>query len=222
LQIAKSGRKCREETMSQLKILGRVTSINARKVLWTADELGLKYVREDWGLPIRDPRVESFLVLNPNAQVPVLVDDGFALWESNAMMRYLGEKHRTELWPSSPKERAIVDQWMSWQATELNPTWTYAVYALLRRNPAFSDAVRIARSIADWTQEMQILEDRLQASGDYVANHKFSLADIVLALSTHRWVMTPFDKPELPAVAAHYARAKSRGPGVAYLGVETP
>ncbi|MEP7240735.1 MAG: glutathione S-transferase family protein [Devosia sp.] len=205
-----------------LRVLGRVTSINARKVLWTADEIGLTYEREDWGLPIRDPRVGQFLALNPNAQVPVLIDDGFALWESNAIMRYLGERHASPLWPTQPRERALVDQWMSWQATELNPAWTYAVYALLRRNPAYTDQERIAASIGKWTEGMQILEDRLQATGDYVANHRFSLADIVLALSTHRWMMTPFDKPKLPAVAAHYARVKSRAPAVAYLGAETP
>ena len=208
--------------MDKLKVLGRITSINVRKVAWTLDEMGIAYDREDWGKPLRDPNEPEFLALNPNAQVPVIVDDGFVLWESNAVMRYLAEKHRSNLWPDDFQERGLVDQWMSWQASELNPAWVYAVFALLRKNPAFSDADRITRSIADWTGRMQILEDRLQATGDYVANHKFSLADIVLALSTHRWEMTPFDKPELPAVAAHYARAKSRGPGVAYLGEGTP
>ena len=76
-----------------LRVLGRVTSINVRKVLWALDELGLAYNREDWGLPIRDPKVPEFLALNPNGQVPVLVDGDFSMWESNAILVYLAERY---------------------------------------------------------------------------------------------------------------------------------
>ena len=80
-----------------LKVLGRITSINVRKVLWAADEMGLGYAREDWGKPIRDPNVPEFLALNPNGQVPVVIDDGFVLWESGAVLRYLAEKAGSDL-----------------------------------------------------------------------------------------------------------------------------
>ncbi len=50
-------------------------------------------------------------------------------------------------------------------------------------------------------------------TGDYVVNGQFSLADIVMALSTHRWMTMPFDKPKLPAVDAHYARMQARPAG---------
>jgi glutathione S-transferase len=206
----------------KLRVLGRVTSINVRKVLWLLDELGVSYEREDWGLPIRDPRVPEFLTLNPNAQVPVIVDDGFVLWESNVILRYLGEKHESELWPTDRRERALVDQWMSWQATELNPTWGYAVQALLRRSPAFDDGEETHKSIDRWTAAMKTLDDALEAGRGYAANGRFSLADIVLALSTHRWMVTPFDRPRLGAVEAHYSLMRSRAPGAAYLGSSTP
>ena len=114
-----------------LKILGRVTSINARKVLWALDEMGVAYEREDWGVPLRDPRTPEFLELNPNAQVPVIIEDGFVLWESGAILRYLSDRHRSGLWPADPHERALVDQWVTWQSTELNPSWGYPVAALL-------------------------------------------------------------------------------------------
>jgi glutathione S-transferase len=71
------------------KILGRVTSINVRKVLWAAAELGIDLEREDWGRPVRDPQVPEFLALNPNGLVPVLIEDGFVLWDSTAILRYL-------------------------------------------------------------------------------------------------------------------------------------
>lgn len=205
-----------------LKVLGRVTSINVRKVLWALDEMGVSYEREDWGLPIRDPNVPEFLRLNPNAQVPVILDDGFVLWESGPVVRYLCDKHRSGLWPADPHERALVDQWLTWQATELNPPWMYAVLALLRKNPAYTDPQRIAASVEGWTKEMRILEAHLAASGGYVANGRFSVADIAIGVSTHRWMMTPIERVSLPAVEAHYAAMKARPAAAPYLGEATP
>ena len=88
-----------------LKVLGRVTSINVRKVLWTADELGLAYEREDWGMPMRDPHTPEFLALNPNGLVPVLRDGDFVLWESHPIIRYFAEKAgRDRLMPDRPAD----------------------------------------------------------------------------------------------------------------------
>jgi glutathione S-transferase len=206
----------------ELAILGRITSINVRKVCWTADLIGISYRTEVWGLPHRDPREAEFLKLNPNAQVPVILDDGFVLWESGAIMRYLADKHRSGLWPRDLKERALVDQWVTWQGTELNPPWMYAVHALLRKNPAYSDRSRIEDSLARWSAAMRILEAHLRQTGRFVANDRVSLADIVLALSSHRWFSTPFERPDLPAVTAHYEMMKATAEGQKYLGEATP
>ena len=205
-----------------LHIWGRLSSINVRKVCWTADLIGLSYRTEVWGLPHRDPREADFLKLNPNAQVPVILDDGFVLWESGAIMRYLADKHRSVLWPTDLKERALVDQWVTWQGTELNPTWMYAVNALLRKNPAYSDSARTEDSVARWSSAMRILEAHLRQTDGFIANGRLSLADIVLGLSSHRWFSTPFDKPDLPAVTAHHAMLKATDAGAKYLGEATP
>ena len=204
-----------------LRVLGRVTSINVRKVLWAAGEMGIEYEREDWGKPVRDPSVPEFLSLNPNGFVPVIIDDGFVLWESGAILRYLAEKVGSDLWPADPRERALVDQWLTWQASELNPSWSYVGRARLRNFPANPDPDRIAESISAWTKTMQILERQLE-KGDFVVNGRFSLADIVIGLSTHRWKAVEFDKPKLPAVDAHYARMQARPAGKPWLGAATP
>jgi glutathione S-transferase len=206
---------------AMLKVLGRVTSINVRKVLWTAEEIGLAYEREDWGKPIRDPNVPEFLALNPNAQVPVIIDDGVVLWESHAILRYLAEMSASELYPADPRERALVDQWMSWQASELNPSWSYVVPALLRNDPPNPDPARLAAGARAWTAKMEILEAQLTGRR-FVANDRFSLADIVLALSTHRWLSLAFDKPRLAAVEAHCVEMRQRKAGAPYLGAATP
>jgi glutathione S-transferase len=208
--------------MKMLRILGRITSINARKVLWAADEMGLAYEHEAWGKPVRDPNVPEFLAMNPNGQVPVIVDDGFVLWESGAIMRYLAEKTGSDLLPSDARERALVDQWTTWQATELNFAWSYVGRARLRNFPPNPDPARIAESIAAWIRAMQILEAQLEKGDGYLVNGRFSLADIVIGLSTHRWKNIAFDKPELPAVDAHYAKMQSRPAGRPYLGATTP
>lgn len=199
-----------------LKVLGRVTSINTRKVLWALDEMDVEYEREDWGKPLRDPNVPEYLALNPNALVPTIVDDGFVLWESHAILRYLAAQADSGLWPADARQRAAVDQWMSWQAGELNPAWNYVVQAKLRNNPANQDPAEIAASIAAWARKMRILEAQMQGR-DYVANDRFSLADIVIALSTHRWKNVAFDKPALPAIDAHYERMRARPAGAPYL-----
>ncbi|WP_421758967.1 glutathione S-transferase family protein [Devosia sp.] len=208
--------------MTRLKILGRTTSINVRKVMWTADLIGIAYEQEVWGLPHRDPRVPEFLALNPNGSVPVIIDDGFVLWESGAIMRYLAETRSSDLLPANPRERALVDQWLTWQATELNPAWVYAVQALIRKNPAFTDEARIADSIAKWGAAMGIVEAQLAKGNGFVVNGRMSLADIALALSSHRWFSTVTDGPELPAVAAHYAAMQATAAGAKYLGEATP
>ena len=205
-----------------MRILGRVTSSNVRKVLWTADLIGIGYEHEDWGLPLRDPKVPEFLALNPNGTVPVIVDAGFVLWESSAIMRYLGQKGGRDLWPAEVRERALVDQWLTWQATELLPSWLYAVTAFLAKNPDFKDPERIAQSVDKWSANMRMLEAQLSAGGGYVANGRLSLADLALALSSHRWFSTPFDRPELPAVTEHYQRLKATEAGAKYLGEATP
>lgn len=208
--------------MDRLRILGRTTSSNVRKVLWTADLCGIDYVQEVWGQPHRDPRVPEFLVLNPNGTVPVIVDGALVLWESNAIVRYLAESRNSALWPADVQEHAWVDQWLTWQASELLPSWQYAVSALLARNPAFDDPAKIAASIALWTAKMRVLEDRLASGGGFAANRRLSVADLALAISTHRWFSTPFEREELPAVRKHYETLKATPEGVKYLSAETP
>lgn len=193
-----------------LKVLGRDRSINVRKVLWLLDELGWPSEREDWGVATRDPKLPEFLVLNPNGQVPVIVDDGFVLWESNAIMRYLAEKAGGALLGTGPHERALVDQWLTWQATELNPPWRYAVMALLRHAPGFNDPEQVAQSLNNWGAKMRILEQRLSDTGSYAGGESFTIADIALGLSVHRWRAIPADKPDLPAVSLYHERLRQR------------
>jgi glutathione S-transferase len=189
-----------------LRILGKAGSINVRKVLWTCAELDLPFVREDWGAGFQSTQQPAFLALNPNAMVPVLVDGDVVLWESNTICRYLAGRYgkgQEALLPVEPIARARVEQWMDWQATELNNAWRYAFMALVRNSPAHADAAQVEHSIAQWNRHMGILDGQPTRTGAHVAGAGFSLADIVLGLSLNRWLMTPMARPDYPAVQAY-------------------
>jgi glutathione S-transferase len=194
-----------------LRILGRATSINVRKVLWTCAEIGQQYELEEWGSGFRDTNDPAFLALNPNALVPVILDGDFVLWESNSICRYLASsRNRPDLLPTAPAPRARVEQWMDWQATELNTAWRSAFMSLVRNSPAFSDRAAVAASVRDWNRNMTLLDRRLEQSGAFVVGQDFTLADVAIGLSTHRWFSTPMERPALPHVEQYYERLGER------------
>lgn len=184
-----------------LRVLGQPASINVRKVLWTCAEIGLPHTREDWGGKSRSPTEPSFLALNPNGMVPVIVDGARVLWESNTICRYLAAQHgRSDLLPNGAGERAMVEQWMDWQIAELNPAWRAAFLHLVRGRDQPAD--QVAASTAAWHRLMALLDQHLADGRPHVCGEGFTLADVVLGLSANRWRETPLaGRPELPCVA---------------------
>lgn len=207
-----------------LRILGRPTSINVRKVLWTATELGLEFAHEpQWATPQAPATSPDLLRLNPNGLVPVIEDEADVLWESNPICRYLARKHgRTDLLPAEPAAQARVEMWMDWQATELNGAWAYVFMALGRRDPAYADAAEIAAGARRWNAVMTLLDARLADTGAYVAGQAFTLADIVVGLSVHRWRATPMARPQLAAVEAYVERLAAETRFGEFARPETP
>lgn len=145
------------------------------------------------------------MAMNPNALVPVVRDGDFVLWESNTIIRYLASKYDgSSLYPLEVRQRARIDQWIDWQASDLNRAWSYAFMALVRHSPAYQDGEQVAASVTVWSKYMTILDRQLEKTGGYVAANAFTLADIPIGLSVHRWFATPLSHPDLPAVSAYY------------------
>ncbi|MGE0847362.1 MAG: glutathione S-transferase family protein [Flavobacteriaceae bacterium] len=194
-----------------LRVLGRDTSINVRKVLWALDEIGVAFEREDWGGPFRSTREADYLRLNPNALVPTVLDGELVLWESHAIIRYYAAVHgRDDLLPADPLRRYHADRWMDWQAVDLAGAARGAFLGIVRGSPAY-DGKAIAASIEAWTRFMCILDAHLAEAGTaHVGGEDFTLADICVGLAVNRWFQTPMEKPALPAVAAYEERLKAR------------
>ncbi|MCB9994585.1 MAG: glutathione S-transferase family protein [Hyphomicrobiaceae bacterium] len=205
-----------------MKILGRKTSINVRKVLWLAAELGLDYEHEVWGRPDRDPNVAEFLALNPNAFVPVLIDGDFVLWESHAIMRYLVEREGRGPVPADIEARALMNQWLDWQGSDLSPSATYAVMARVRKIAGWDDPERIKQSLAGWTRHMNILENTLADGRPFIIGDGFTLADISIGLQVYRWTMIDGDVPEMPNSLAYLGRLLQRPAAAPWMMPATP
>ena len=168
--------------MTMLKILGRKTSSNVQKVLWCCDELGIAFEREDVGGPYGKNNTPEYLALNPNGLVPTIDDDGFVLWESNAIVRYLCAKHGIgKLCPTDLQRRADADRWMDWQQTTLGPPMGILFRGLLKQpadplEPAqLNDAMQ--KAIPAW----RILDAQL-ARHSYVAGDALTVVRVNLPL----------------------------------------
>ena len=163
-----------------LKVLGRSTSINVRKVLWLCAEMNLEVDQEPWGEGFLATDSQEFTALNPNGLVPVLRDGSVVLWESNAICRYLALRYkRPDLNPTDARARAAVEQWMDWQATELNTSWRYAFMALVRKSPQFSSPQAIDDSVRSWNRHMGILDSQLSKTGAFSCSNVSSTASSV-------------------------------------------
>lgn len=201
-----------------LRIYGNAASINVRKVLWACAELGLPFEREDWGGPGRSTSDPAFRSLNPVGLIPVLDDAGSLVWESNTIIRYLAAKSgRSDLLPRDPLPRAHVEKWMDWQGSDFNNGWRVAFQGLVRRHPDHQDERTLERAMAGFSALVALVDEQLSKSGGYICGPRFSLADIPIGLSVHRWRSMPADKPHLAQVERYYERLCER-PGFQRYG----
>ena len=193
-----------------LTVWGRLSSVNVQKVVWCADELGLDYERRDVGGKFGGNDTPQYLAMNPNGLVPVIEDDGFVLWESNAIVRYLAARHSAGgLWPEDLRARADVDRWMEWQSTAYTPAMWAAFWQLVRTPAERRDAAAVEASRAK-TEKLSGILDAHLASRRFLAGDAFSAADIVVGCAAHRWLHLPLARAPRPNLERWYAQLKSR------------
>jgi glutathione S-transferase len=193
-----------------LKIWGRANSINVQKVLWCCAELGLAFERVDAGGRFGVVNTPEYLALNPNGRVPTIEDDGFVLWESHAIVRYLSRRHgRGTLWPSDDRVCADADRWMEWYSTTVWPNLQPLFWNLVRVEPDKRDMKAVEEARGRLAQNLLIVENRL-ADRPYLAGESFTMGDIPMGVALHRWFLLPIERPDYPRLAAYYERLKGR------------
>ena len=173
-----------------LKIWGRNTSSNVQKVMWAIGEMALPHQRIDVGGAFGKNKEPPYLAMNPNGLVPTLEEeDGFTLWESNSIVRYLAAKHASRtLEPADLKTRALAHKWMDWQLSVMSPAITPVFWGLIRTPPEKRDANAIAAGKARTIEAAQIL-DRQLGKTSYLAGDAFSYGDIPNGVVTYRFAV---------------------------------
>ena len=187
-----------------LKIWGRLSSLNVRKVVWAAQEVGVAFERTDAGAAFGIVQTPAYLALNPNALVPLIRDGDFTLWESNVIVRYLCAKHALgTLYPASLPERFNAERWMDWQQTTLNPAGRNAFMQLIRTAPAQRQADLIAQSNRDTKALLAMLDAHLSEHA-FMVGAQFSMADIPIGCEVHRWFGLPQTRLPHPHIEHWY------------------
>jgi glutathione S-transferase len=198
-----------------LKIWGRITSLNVRKVVLAAQELGIPFERVDAGGEFGIVRTPEYLAKNPNALVPLVEDDQVQLWESNAIVRYLCARHAPDaLYPLDLARRFDAERWMDWQQTTLNPAGRTAFMQWIRTPAERRDADAIARSVAATEPLLDLLDAHLERR-PFMAGERLTMADFPIAVEIHRWVALPKQRTPRTHLDRWYdamcARPSSRG-----------
>lgn len=195
-----------------IKIWGRNTSSNVQKAMWAVGELGLAHERIDIGGAFGMNREPKYLAMNPNGLVPTLEEeDGFLLWESNSIVRYLAGKYDKNgaLEPKDPKQRALASQWMDWQLSVVGPAITPAFWGLIRTPEDKRDMAAIKTSQEKTAAAMQILDAQLGKT-KFVAGDAFSYGDIPVGVMCYRYVQLVPNRPATPNLDRWYAAISAR------------
>jgi glutathione S-transferase len=194
-----------------LKIWGRVNSVNVKKAMWCVAELGIAYERIDAGMQFGVVNTPEYRRMNPTGLVPTIDDDGFTLWESHSIVRYLCAKHSAgRLWPTDPKSRADAERWMDW-AFAFQSAMRNVFWGLIRTAPEKRDASAIEEGRKRTLALLPVLEQTL-AKQTYVAGAAFTMGDIPIGCEVQRYMRVPIERPSFPAVQAWFERLRERQP----------
>lgn len=192
-----------------LRIWGRTNSVNVKKALWCAGELGLKYERIDAGMQFGVVNTPGYRRMNPTGLVPTIDDDGFTLWESHTIVRYLCAKHSAgKLWPADLRQRADAERWMDWAFTFQN-AMRNVFWGLIRTPPEKRDANAIAEGTKK-SHELAAMLDQVLADRPHVAGTAFTMADIPIGAEVQRYLRVPIERPALPHLKAWFERLRER------------
>ncbi|WEK11390.1 MAG: glutathione S-transferase [Candidatus Pseudomonas colombiensis] len=194
-----------------LKIWGRKNSSNVRKALWCAEELGLAYEAVDAGGAFGVVNTPEYRALNPNGRIPLLEDDGFVLWESNTIVRYLAARHvaNSHWYPADVQVRASAEKWMDWTTSTFAEPFRQVFWGVLRTPAKEQDWVKINAAKATCCELLSMVE-RTLSEQPYLSGAEIGVGDIPLGSFIYAWFEMPIERPSMPALEAWYGRLQER------------
>ena len=206
-----------------LKLWGRPTSARTQKVLWTLSEIGIEFEFilasatmgagghvSKGNTPFGIVDTPEYRAKNPNGRVPTIDDDGFVLWESNSIVRYLAMQYAPEqLYGEDVKTFASASRWLDWENNELLPPQHELVMQLVRLPQHERDSARLEQARQAFIKPLRIAEDQLGRTR-YIVGDRFTYGDIALGVRVHRWYLLPLERPEMPHLRRWYADISAR------------
>lgn len=171
-----------------IKLFGHPASTFTRKVLCTLHEIDTPFDLHFVDLLAGEQQQAAHLERQPFGRVPTMEDDGFTLYESRAIIRYLNDQYGGELVPSDVRGRAVMDQWIDveysyFSAATLKPI-LHHVFGFAQ------DETTLEAANAMIEQTLDVLDARL-STAQYLAGKQFSLADIVYLPDLDYLMATP-------------------------------
>ena len=208
---------------SMIRIWGRPTSICTQRVLWACVEAGVGFeLTLASGTMGPDGHVSAgaepyggvdapwYRSMNPNGTVPTIEDGGCVLWESNAIVTYLGLRYgHGTLVDGSPETLAHAVQWMSWTNEHLEPRLHTLVMELRRLREDLRTPGAVETAVYGIAPALEILDAHL-AGNAYVAGDRFSMGDIPTGAAARRWQVFAQAGPAIPHVDAWLERLAER------------
>lgn len=167
-----------------MKLLGFPPSPNTWKVRAVAAHLGLPLEFEFVDLTKGQQRTPAYLAINPTGRTPVLIDGDFTIWESNAIMQYLGSRSPNSLWPNDAGARADIARWQSWQlahwGAEACEPLIFQRLVKAFMNLGAPDPAVVAKATDAFHREAGVL-DALLSKRPYLVGSDLTLADFAVA-----------------------------------------
>jgi len=188
-----------------ITVLGRSTSSNVQLVMWALAELELEVERVDVGGHFGGTDTEEYRAMNPNGLVPVLKDDDHVMFESAAILRYLGAEYGDDkFWPKDNKQRGKLDVIAEWTKTSVCPVLIYNIFWTLVRTPAAErNWDNFAIQVTKMAELMTIAEHELNGK-KFINGDNLSFADIMFGHILYRYYTLNFDRKDLPNLKAYY------------------
>lgn len=194
-----------------ITIWGRTTSSNVQVVMWAVAELGLDIKHINAGGAFGGTNTPEFMQMNPNCRVPVIKDGDLIMYESSAILRYLGAEYGDDaFWPADHKTRAKLDIWAEWTKTTVCPTLIYSIFWTLVRTPSKErDMDALAASVEEIGELMKQVENTLDGK-QFLGGDNLTFADIMFGHILYRYYTLDFKRLNLPNLQGYYDRLQER------------